>query len=44
MEDSFDFLGEIFVAGFFVVEVFGSFRGVVDDFRDLGAFRSCKIN
>jgi hypothetical protein len=34
-EDALDFLGEIFVACFLVVEVFGTFRRIVDYLLDL---------
>jgi hypothetical protein len=36
-EDALDFLGEVFVACFLVVEVFGAFGRIVDYLRDLRA-------
>jgi hypothetical protein len=34
-KDAVDFLGQVLVTGFFVVEVFRAFRRVVDYLRDL---------
>ena len=40
-KNPFDLLREILVLDFFIVEEFGSFRGIVDDSRDLPIISVC---